>query len=72
MEFNHLLSDGRTVKLIRPGTFMHFDVYSSDGSLLGAIWVDGDDGTEDEALKPFEAELINAIRRRIRLDFDNE
>lgn len=61
-EFNHTLSNGQTVRVINPGeTSWSYEIKTEDGELLGLIHTDGDDGTDDAALKPFEDELLQAI-----------
>lgn len=60
-QFNSSLSDGRLVNIIKvsPNNW-GYEIYS-DGELLGMIHTDGGDLTEDEVLKPFEDELLQAI-----------
>lgn len=61
-EFNCTLSNKQSVRIVNPGgASWTYEVYSSEGDLLGTVFTDGNDGTEDEALKPFEAELLKAI-----------
>lgn len=61
-EFNFKLSNGQTVKIINnAGTDWGYEIRTEDGQILGTVFTDGDDGTDDEILKPFERELLQAI-----------
>lgn len=62
MEFTHTLSNGQEVRIVNPGgTSLTYEVYDTGGALLGVVYTDGDNGTDDAQLKPFEAELLQAI-----------
>lgn len=67
-QFNHTLSDGRLVNIIKvsPNNW-GYEIYS-EGELLGMIHTDGGEITEDEVLKPFEDELLQVIHDQIRTD----
>lgn len=67
-EFFYILSNGQTVRIFNtgPNNWGH-EIRTKSGQLLGMIHTDGGDITEDEALKPFQDELLQAIYDNIKV-----
>lgn len=60
--FTYTLTNGQTVKIVNPsGTAWVYEVYNTEGELLGEIYTDGNDGTDSPALMPYVDELLKAI-----------
>lgn len=56
------LSNGEQVSIIsRPDIREEYVVYAENGQLLGTVFTDREEGTDDPELKPFLAELKQAI-----------
>ncbi len=59
---NYKLSNGELVTIVdRSDLPKAYEVYAENGQLLGTIFTDLEEGTEDSELKPFAAELKQAI-----------
>lgn len=61
-ELKYKLSNGDLVSIVNQSDVpKEYEVYAENGQLLGTVFTDREDGTDDAELKPFAAELRQAI-----------
>lgn len=60
-ELKYKLSNGDLVSIVNQSDVpKEYEVYAENGQLLGTVFTDREDGTDDAELKPFAAELRQA------------